>query len=227
MVEWAALEMRYIRKGIGGSNPPASAMDKVAGILAAILMGSVGIRYSYLIFKNRIHPVFTTWLLFSVAVILSLTTYLYSSQHSLIGNIINVMDVAMCLAILLSLFLVDRSISFRFSRFEAYCLFATGIIIIFWIFTEEHFISNLLLQAIIVIAYIPTLMRLRNTDIHKESYGMWITIWIATLFGFFAALIRSDLVGVIYSLRGLLLIILVLIFMYRIDRPKIKINNHI
>ena len=25
VVEWAALEMRYARKGIGGSNPPASA----------------------------------------------------------------------------------------------------------------------------------------------------------------------------------------------------------
>ena len=25
VVEWAALEMRYTRKGIGGSNPPASA----------------------------------------------------------------------------------------------------------------------------------------------------------------------------------------------------------
>ena len=25
MVEWAALEMQYIRKSIGGSNPPASA----------------------------------------------------------------------------------------------------------------------------------------------------------------------------------------------------------
>ena len=24
-VEWAALEMRYTRKGIGGSNPPVSA----------------------------------------------------------------------------------------------------------------------------------------------------------------------------------------------------------
>lgn len=25
VAEWAALEMRYTRKGIGGSNPPASA----------------------------------------------------------------------------------------------------------------------------------------------------------------------------------------------------------
>ena len=29
MAEWAALEMRYARNGIGGSNPPASALGTI------------------------------------------------------------------------------------------------------------------------------------------------------------------------------------------------------
>ncbi len=53
MVEWDALEMRYIRKDIGGSNPPISASQKVRGREKAVSRRTAGYGKRELCFTMR------------------------------------------------------------------------------------------------------------------------------------------------------------------------------
>lgn len=191
----------------------------------AILMGIVGFRYSYLILKGRMRPVLATWLLFSLTVGLSLLTYFSSEGSTVTANMVNIMDVFMCWSLLLVLvFTRDKNATY-FSNFDKYCFMASGAIFMFWVLTWQHELSNILLQLIITIAYLPTLARLWKANKHSESFGMWGMIWTATALGLFSAMQQSNLLGIIYAARGLFLISALLLLMVRIERKKLIKSN--
>lgn len=191
-------------------------MKNVLTILSALILFGVTFRYSYLILKHKIVPTLTTWLLFSIASGLSLLTYFSSSNHSISGNIINVMDLVMCWSILISLIIVKKKLSLAFSRFEKVCLVLTGIILLFWLFTKEDVVANLLLQLILTIAYLPTITKLWRAKESQESFGMWLAIVTASFLGFVSGLVQHDLLGSIYAFRSFVSVAVVLVLMIRI-----------
>lgn len=162
-------------------------------------------------------PVLATWLLFSLTVGLSLLTYFYSDHSSIVANMVNIMDVFMCWSLLVVLLITRDSNKPAFTTFDKSCLSFSGVIFVFWLFTQQHVLSNLLLQAIITIAYFPTIVNLWNASEHSESLGMWIIIWIATVLGLYSAIMEKNMLGTIYAARGLILIFILFILILKIQ----------
>ncbi len=189
-------------------------ITKVLPYITALLMGFVGLRYSYLTISRKSQPALATWLLFSVTTILSLATYFSTKNHSISANILNVMDVFMCNLIALSIVVTNYK-NIRFTRLEIICLIASGGILLLWAATKNPTAANILLQLIITIGYFPTIARLWIFKEETESLSIWIVIWLATLSGLISASLRYDTLATVYALRALLFCSLVFVLILR------------
>jgi len=133
----------------------------------------IGLRYVYLIRKDRISPALAMRVFFTIAVIGSLATYLSEGSYGLLGNVLNSADLLLCGGVALAIAVWgDRSS--RFSRFDLGCLGAVLLIIAAWVVTRQHSLAHLAIQLILVVAYFPVIKRLWRFDRNTESFTMWI-----------------------------------------------------
>jgi len=160
------------------------------------------------------------WLFFSVAIIMSLVTYRSEGGYGLMDNIMNTADlvyvVTVCIAILL---FGDKSS--KFTRFDRGCLVAVIVILIFWIFTRNHRITNILMQTILVIAYFPVVKRLIESKENTEPFSVWIGMLLAPSI---ALLSSKGTLATIYSVRAIICVSILLLLMIRIEILKMKDN---
>ncbi len=177
----------------------------VEGTLYVWSMGSLGVR-----------PVFTTWLLFFVASSLSLWTYWSTERHSVMGNIANVADAFVCAAILAGVVIFEKG-NLMGSAFDEYCLAASAVILVFWRITKHHALSNLSLQAVMAIAYLPTFFELWHATVNTEFLPMWILSWVSSVFALVPARVKKDTLGTVYAGRGLVLVSVVIWLILRIE----------
>jgi len=99
------------------------------------------------------------WAFFSIAVAMSLTTYLAKDDFSIWDNILNTTDLLLVSTITVFIFLFGDQ-STKFSSFDKFCLVAVIMITIFWFITKTHLLSHLLVQGILVISYFSVIRRL-------------------------------------------------------------------
>ena len=176
------------------------------------------IRYIVLLVRKEIKPALAMWLFFSVAIIMCLITYRSEGSYGLLDNIMNTVDliygVTVCIAILL---FGDRSS--KFTGFDRSCLAAVMIIALFWIFTRNHWLTNILMQAVLVIAYFPVVKRLLDSKENTEPFSVWIGMLIAPIF---ALLSSKGILATIYSVRAIICVSLLLLLMLRMELLKMK-----
>jgi ABC-type maltose transport system permease subunit len=99
------------------------------------------------------------WVFFSIAVCGSLVTYLSAGDYSLFDNILNASDLVFVVTVSVFIFIFgDRST--RFNRFDSGCLIAVLVIVVFWLISQHHVVSNVLIQVILIIAYFPVTSRI-------------------------------------------------------------------
>ena len=85
----------------------------------------------------------------------------------------NTADLIYVVTVCMAIFLFgDRSS--RFTRFDRGCLVAVMIIVLFWIITRNHHMTNILMQVILVIAYFPVVKRLLDSRENTEPFSVWI-----------------------------------------------------
>jgi hypothetical protein len=183
-------------------------------IITLIIM----VRYILLLVRKEIKPALAMWLFFSIAIIMSLVTYRSEGGYGLLDNIMNTVDlvyvVTVCVAILL---FGDRSS--KFTGFDRSCLAAVMIILLFWIFTRNHRLTNLMMQGILVIAYFPVVKRLIDSRENTEPFSVWIGMLLAPSI----ALISSKgTLATIYSVRAIFCVTVLLLLMLRIEILKLK-----
>ena len=176
------------------------------------------IRYIALLVRKEIKPALAMWLFFSVAIIMCLITYRSEGSYGLLDNIMNTVDliygVTVCIAILL---FGDRSS--KFTGFDRSCLAAVMIIALFWIFTRNHWLTNILMQAVLVITYFPVVKRLLDSKENTEPFSVWIGMLIAPVL---ALLSSKGTLATIYSVRAIICVSLLLLLMLRIEFLKPK-----
>lgn len=170
-------------------------------------------RYIYLIIKSRIQPSLAMWVFFTLAVGMSLATYLKSGEFALSDNILNSADLVMVSMVALTILLKGDRVS-RFNSFDLVLLLLVILIFIFWIFTMEHTISNILIQLILVIAYIPVIRRMLAARKNTEPFSVWIALMIAPVFSLISS--QGELASV-YAFRAIACTGLLLILMLRIE----------
>jgi hypothetical protein len=197
---------------------------KVFSIYAVIVITLViMVRYILLLVKNEIKPALAMWLFFSVAIIMSLVTYRSEGGYGLLDNIMNTVDLIYVVTVCVAIFLFGDKSS-KFTRFDRGCLTAVMIILLFWIFTQNHWLTNIMMQVVLVIAYFPVVKRLVDSRENTEPFSVWIGMLLAPSI----ALISSKgTLATIYSVRAIFCVSTLLLLMLRIELLKIRNNKNL
>ena len=170
-------------------------------------------RYFWLIWKDRIRPALAMWVFFSIAVGGSLATYLSTGDYGFLDNIQNTTDLVFVVTVTVFVFIFgDRST--RFNRFDLGCLIAVLIIVVLWLIFQNHVVSNISIQAILVIAYFPVVSRIWKSNENTESFVVWIGLFLAPCISLLSS---KGLLATIYSLRAIISISVLLALMVRAE----------
>ncbi len=176
------------------------------------------VRYIILLVRKEIKPALAMWLFFSIAIIMSLITYRSDGGYGFLDNIMNTADLVYVITVTVAIIVFGDNSS-KFTRFDAGCLAVVLMILIFWIFTGNHKLTNLFVQAILVIAYFPVVKRLIDSGENSEPFSVWIGMLVAPSI----ALISSKgVLATIYSVRAIICVSALLLLMLRIEVLNLK-----
>jgi hypothetical protein len=166
-----------------------------------------------LTYKQKIKPALAMWIFFTIAVAISLATYLKSDNFSLLDNILNTTDMALAVSVTIAIYLWGDHTS-RFSRFDKGCLVAVSVILLFWFVTRNHVVTHTLTQGILVIAYFPVVSRLWKTRENSESFLIWIAMAVTPAISLLSS---KGTLATIYSVRAIVCIMVLLLLMLRVE----------
>jgi hypothetical protein len=126
-------------------------MKEFSIISVSLINIIIGVRYCVLTYKGKIKPALAMWAFFSIAVAMSLTTYMANDNFSLWDNILNSTDLILVTTVTVVIYFFGDKSS-KFTSFDKACLIAVAIISLFWIVTKTHFLTHLMIQSVLVIA---------------------------------------------------------------------------
>lgn len=191
-------------------------MDRTAFYGVLLINTVILVRNSYLTIRKRIEPSLAMWFFFTIAVVGSLFSYLLEGDYSPLDNILNTSDIILCGALSLVIFLFGGKEA-RFNRFERICLAIVLLILTFWYFSKAHFATNLSLQLIQFIAYIPVYNRMWKAGRNTESFMTWILLFLVSALSLFTA---KGTLAMIYSIRATVCVGALLMLMLRLEIKK-------
>ncbi len=174
------------------------------------------IRSCWLIYKQRIKPALAMWTFFSIAVAISLATYMSVGSYSLLDNILNTTDLVLVVSVAVAIFIYGDK-STRFNKFDMGCLIIVLIITAFWLITKNHLVTNLSIQTILVIAYFPVIKRFWESKENTESFTVWTGMLLAASLSLLSS---KGMLATVYALRAIISILLLLSLMVRIEMRK-------
>ncbi len=197
-------------------------MAVISLYLVSIINMLTAIRFVYLIRKHRIQPALAMWLFFLLAIATSFITYLRDGGTGAAGNILNATDLFLATSVVVSILLYGDKSS-GFNKFDLACLGLVIIIMIFWLATGAHFMTNILIQAILVIAYFPVVERMVRLKRNTETFTGWTGMLLAATISLFSV---EGALAYIYSIRAIvcisLLMGLMLYFTYKSKADPVK-----
>lgn len=182
-------------------------------ISVSLLNLAITVWYCWLTYRQRIKPALAMWIFFTIAVAISLTTYMESDNFSLFDNILNTTDLALTVFVSVAIYLFGDHTT-RFSRFDKGCLAAVMVILLFWFITKNHIITHALTQGILVIAYFPVVSRLWKTRENSESFVIWTGMLLAPMLSLLSS---KGLLATIYSVRAIICIVVLMLLMLRVE----------
>jgi len=171
------------------------------------------IRYTMLVVQKKVKPALAMWVMFSVAVGMSLITYLAEGNYGFLDNILNTVDLIYVLTISVAIIIFGDKSS-KISKFDLGCLVAVLLIVFFWIFTQNHLVTNFFVQSILVIAYFPVIQRMLKTRENSESFLIWGGMLIAPVFSLLSS---KGMLATIYSVRAIICVGLLMLLMLWIE----------
>jgi len=180
-------------------------------------------RYIYLLYHKKISPSLAMWTFFSLAVGISLITYFADGNYSISDNILNFTDLILVVSVSVAI-LVWGNKSTRFNRFDLGCLVAVIAIIVFWIISDNHVITNYSVQSIMVISYFPVLKRMMHQNKNTEAFSVWIALLLAAVISLFAS---KGWLASVYAIRAIICTGALLLLMVRVEvlnRKKVNPN---
>ena len=191
-------------------------MKEFSIISVSIINVIIGVRYCILTYKQKIKPALAMWFFFTIAVAMSLTTYMAESNFSLLDNILNTTDLLLVSTLTVFIYFYGDKSS-KFTKFDKACLIAVLLITLFWFVTKTHFLSHNMIQSVLVIAYFPVIRRLWQSKDNTEPFSVWFLLMIAPLF---ALLSSKGILATVYSVRAIVSTGILLLLMFRIEYLK-------
>lgn len=170
-------------------------------------------RYIWQLIKREIQPALAMWVMFSVAVAMSLITYLKEGNYDFTDNILNSVDVIYVVTVSVAIAIFGEKSS-KITRFDLGCLIVVGLIVVFWLFTQNHLVTNFMIQTILVIAYFPVVKRLFETRVNTEPFLIWIGMMIAPVLSLLSS---KGMLATVYSVRAIICVGTLLLLMSWIE----------
>jgi hypothetical protein len=188
-------------------------MKEFSIISVSIINIIIGLRYCILIYKKKIKPALAMWSFFTLAVAMSLITYMAEGNFSLWDNVLNTTDLILVSTVSVMIYIYGDKSS-RFTSFDKGCLVAVALITLFWFITKTHYLSHIMIQGVLVIAYFPVIRRLWQSKENTEPFSVWILLMIAPVF---ALLSSKGILAAVYSYRAIVSTGLLIVLMLRIE----------
>ena len=168
------------------------------------------------IFSGKVKPVLATWLFMSLAVLISfLTDFHQSGIAGISANFFNVADSFAVITIFI-IILLRKDTRKTFTQFEKICIGLVVAILLAWLFDAGDVFTHLAIQAILVIAYLPSLVKLWKAKENTEALGTWTFDCIASILGLIIPVMQGDLLPIVYGVRSVVSTVLMIIFIIRI-----------
>lgn len=201
-------------------------MKEFSIITVSIINLIIGLRYGILTYKQKIKPSLAMWVFFTLAVTMSLIMYMADGNYSIWDNILNTTDLLLVFSISVMIYFFGDKSS-EFTSFDKGCLVAVIFIMLFWFVTKTHFLSHILVQTILVIAYFPVIRRLWQSKENTEPFSVWILLMIAPAFSLLSS---KGLLATIYAVRailstGILLLLMLRIQLFKRNLPRTNYNK--
>lgn len=168
--------------------------------------------------KKRSKPALAMWFFFSIAVCISLVTYLMDGNYQFFDNILNSLDLILVVFVTFSILILGDK-STWFNKFDVGCLVAVILIVLFWLISKNHWVTNISVQLILVIAYFPVVRRMLKAKENTEPFSVWIALMLAPMFSLLTS--KGELAAV-YAIRAIACTGLLLALMIRIELKKKK-----
>ena len=184
----------------------------------------LAVSYISQLLKKQIKPALAMWVMFSVAVAMSLITYLKEGNYGFTDNILNSVDVIYVITVSVAIAIWGDHTS-KITRFDLGCLIVVGLIVVFWLFTQNHLVTNFMIQTILVIAYFPVVKRLFETRKNTEPFLIWFGMMIAPVFSLLSS---KGLLATVYSVRAIICVgtlLLIMLWIEFADRNQKKLKQ--
>lgn len=170
-------------------------------------------RYCWLLYRKEIKPALAMWLFFTIAVTMSLVTYMADGNHGFLDNILNTTDLIYVSGVTLAI-LVWGDKSSKFTKFDTGCLVAVLLIVLFWIITQDHIITNICIQGIMVISYFPVVKRLLESKENTEPFSVWFIMMLTPAISLLSS---KGALATVYSVRAIICVAVLMLLMLRVE----------
>lgn len=202
-------------------------MKEISIWLVTLVMAVFAVRYTYQIWKREISPTLSTWIIFFLGTGLSLITYAIAEEADFLSGILNTMDVAAVITVLLAI-LVWGNRNVRFKPFEKWYLSGIGAIIAYGFFSGDAWGSNIFTQVLISIGYIPTIQNLVTEKRNVESFTGWGCGIVAGLIALYPAMIDGNTLAFLYAIRTIVFVSVIIAVMayYEFRLRKARVNTN-
>ena len=172
---------------------------------------------------NTVKPILATRVFLLLAFSLTfLTDFRQTGTHGLMANMLNIVDVLSVLITFLAMAL-SKNKSRKFTPFEKICLYLVLLVFLIWIVSGQNILANILIQIILVIAYLPTFIHLWRSEENTESLSAWSLDFFASILGMIAPLQTFAWLPLVYSTRSAVSTFLVMILILRIKFKNVKV----
>jgi len=179
----------------------------------SILNLLITVRYCWLLYTNKIKPALAMWIFFSIAVGMSLVTYMANDNYGFLDNILNTTDIILVTTVSIAIIIFGDKSS-KFTRFDKGCLIAVLVIVLFWIITQNHVVTNICIQGIMVISYFPVVKRLIESKENTEPFSVWFAMMLVPAISLISS---KGILATIYSVRAIICVALLIVLMIRIE----------
>jgi hypothetical protein len=187
-------------------------------IAVAALNLFIAVTYCVMMIKKKSKPALAMWFFFSIAVGISLVTYLKDGNYQFFDNVLNTLDLFLVVFVSIAIMVLGDK-STWFNKFDIGCLIAVLLIVLFWLISKNHWVTNISVQLILVIAYFPVVRRMLKAKENTEPFSVWIALMLAPIFSLLTS--KGELAAV-YAIRAIACTGLLLALMIRIELKKRK-----
>ncbi len=160
--------------------------------------------YSWRVWNKIDVPVPATFILMTVVLGISYAMYWDKPNASWTGNpgnLSGLVNVIIMTATIIARYAIDGTLAVSFNKLQKTCLAAGGVIVIGWLLTDNPTAGYLMMQALAVVAYVPTVVRLVKEKNPKDSNILWGSILIAAIIAVPPTWEKGDLLGKVYLFR--------------------------